>query len=906
MTQNYTSQNTLLQPLIISWYWAELQGVEAALLSCHLEQVIISAASSSKRVYFLTGPRRMDTDRNKMTARILNLTLEIIYLLTGEDYTVVQKSDKCETPSRRPRVSGGLSRTQSPITVPPPQSLIHERHNEKKILDLTNKIIHLLTGEVPIRCEDVTVYFSMEEWEYIEEHRGLYKDTMMENHRPLTSLDGASNRNTPERCPRPLYSQDCTEENHSVPQEDQSEAQTDITVEDTEGEEEMYVMDDQQCKEEEIPTDISTDGVSNRNTPERCPRPLSSQDHTEENHSVPQEGQDEDLIVIKVEDTEGEETYVMDDQLCKEEEEIPTDMSTDGHHSENTSEGHLCLSPDNHITRDTLAENLLTAYIKPLLHCADIPYNPYYVGCSPDKPDTTACDVASRGEKIFPCPERGKTFTRHAKFFNAQKLPTARKPYPCYQCGKCFLKKSDLVRHHRIHTGEKPFSCSDCGKCFTQKSNLLTHQRIHTGEKPFSCSECGKCFAQKSGRIDHQRTHMDEKRFRHSDSGKCFTQKPGPISQQGLHIDGKPFSCPECGKCFLKKSDLVRHHRIHTGEKPFTCTGCGKGFAQKSNLFTHQRTHSCTKPLSSSERGKCTAQKPNRLDPQRTRMDEKAVRCSDGGKYYTQISGPVSQQISGKYFTQKPGPISQQGLHIDGKPFSCPECGKCFLKKSDLVRHQRIHTGEKPYSCLGCGKCFTQKSNLITHQRIHTGEKPFSCSKCGKRFTQKSDCVDHQRIHMDEKSFRCPANEKYFLPKPDPVNQQIIHTGEKPVSCSECGKCFLRISHLLRHKRIHTGEKPFPCTECGKYFTQRSSLVEHQAIHMGEKPFTCSECGKCFTKKFDLLRHQRIHTGEKPFLCSECGKCFTQKGILVRHQRIHKDKGVYAIHGESRQFFALF
>ncbi|XP_075698652.1 uncharacterized protein LOC142663729 isoform X2 [Rhinoderma darwinii] len=185
----------------------------------------------------------MNKNRKRMTEGILNITLEILHLLTGEHYIVVKKiSDEDE----------GWSRNQESVMKPPVPSLINERINEQKVLEITNMVIHLLTGEVHMRCRDVAVYFTMEEWEYIERHKDLYKDVMMADHRNHTSPERSSMRKTSGKTTASIYSQDFPEGNHKV------EGLTDIKVEVRAIKEKNYVRCDQQCKGEEIPTDINT------------------------------------------------------------------------------------------------------------------------------------------------------------------------------------------------------------------------------------------------------------------------------------------------------------------------------------------------------------------------------------------------------------------------------------------------------------------------------------------------------------------------------------------------------------------------------------------------------------------------------------------------------------------------
>ncbi|XP_069611667.1 zinc finger protein 184-like isoform X2 [Ranitomeya imitator] len=238
----------------------------------------------------------------------------------------------------------------------------------------------------------------MEEWEYLEGHRDLYKNVIMEVPQPLTSPDLSSKRTTPERCPRPLHPQDCNQEDANAPQDHQGEDLTHINTTET------YVRDDEWCKEE-IPT---------YNYPDDCTRSSAGQ------------------LTSSVFKSDGLE-----------------------------------------ILQDTTEGNAITPDIASSIHSKDLSSGPLKQVPSSDSLLTT------------------KENQSHKRGIKRQTAPKANKLFSCSECGKCFNQKWHLVSHQRNHTGEKPFSCSECGKCFNQKSDLVNHQRTHTGEKPFPVQNVG-------------------------------------------------------------------------------------------------------------------------------------------------------------------------------------------------------------------------------------------------------------------------------------------------------------------------------------------------------------------------------------------------------------------------------
>ncbi|XP_056409874.1 gastrula zinc finger protein XlCGF66.1-like [Hyla sarda] len=570
----------------------------------------------------------MGENQSDQTEQILRLTLEIILLLTGEEYFVVKK----------PRGKETKNILQTDVHITPHWSVIHN----KKILELTRRMMELLTGEVPIRCQDVAVYFSMEEWEYVEGHKDLYLD-IMEDPRPLTSqdlpIDGINEHPPPpgqyeghstnpniynstdhiQQCPPPIKEEPASHNGRTLTQCAQENPISSIKEEpvscnggilpDTNIHRptDAHTQQSSSYKEEPVscnggilpdtnihrPTDVHTQHSSSyKEEPVSCNGGILP----DTNIHRPTDVHRQQSSSYKEEPVSCNGRILPDTNIHR-----PTDVHTQ-HSSSYKEEPVSCngrILPDTNIHRPTDVHTQQSSSYKeePVLcnggddkdqrMAASDPTQQYLMGEQDGGTITTPIVCVS--EDHVQCP----LVQEEVVLYSGGNLISSTQPNPTNSA----MEGTNLPGVNPPETQSQvpvllnvQFSCSECKKCFVSMAELVSHQGVHMAEKLLqmrthvftttivqvaqvapvkhkllTCSTCGRTFYTKSSLVVHMKTHW------------------GRVS--------KTFHCDYCGKSFPIKSLLNVHMRVHFGFRPYVCTLCGERFKRTCDLCKHQKKH---------------------------------------------------------------------------------------------------------------------------------------------------------------------------------------------------------------------------------------------------------------------------------------------------------------------------
>ncbi|KAG9472706.1 hypothetical protein GDO78_017939 [Eleutherodactylus coqui] len=384
-------------------------GFDSYFEGTHLETELFSM------LQYIISIFTVNRNKDLKSARILNQALEVVSLITGEEWVIVNKNS------------------------------IH-------------KGVHQLTGEFPVKCDDVAVFFTMDEWTYIDQHKEDYDDFVTDN------IPMSRTWEVPEHWDSDNIPMSRTWE---VPEHLDSDP---LTEDDEEDDMEDY-PEKINCSEWEPDSDMeSEDSYNGGKEPSKSPDRSSSAEEDPITHRCVQ-------CEESFSDTQALEAHnITHMEKCENCEELFSSKAEVIKHQ-----------AENHAVKRFACT------------VCGIQYN--------YKSQFIIHQRAHTGEKPFHCDDCGTKFAHKSSLLVHQRRHLEGRTFKCSKCERWFDKRSEVSRHEKkVHNKKKQYKCSKCEEWFEKKSEVSRHEKVHK-KKQYKCRKCGKTFVQKAAHERHKWDH---------------------------------------------------------------------------------------------------------------------------------------------------------------------------------------------------------------------------------------------------------------------------------------------------------------------------------------------------------------------------------------------------------------